>query len=146
MHERCPEDRAAGESRRDAGDHLDLHLRVLFPQFQDRSRHAVDSCVPTADHRDGSSFFRLRERHLAALDLPLHGRSQELLVRKIRLRELHIDRISHDHIAGIKRFHSPERHRLIFPRSHADHRQFFHVSVPFLNSVEKSGAYSLDSS
>ena len=82
-------------------DHLDLHLRVLLPEFQDRSRHSVDSCVPAADHHDRSSFFRLRKSHLAALDLPFHGGRQKFLIRKVWLRKFHIDRITHDHVTCI---------------------------------------------
>ena len=140
MHERSAEDCSAGERRRDPRDYFQFHIRIFFCQFQDRSRHSVDSCVPAADHHDRSSFFRLRKSHLAALDLPFHGGRQKFLIWKVRLREIHIDRVSHDHIAGVKRLYGTERHGFIFSRSHADHCQLLHMSVPFLNSVEKSGA------
>ena len=86
--------------RRHAGDHLDFHLRIVHADLQHQAGHAVNAGVSAADHRHGLSFFRLLEGQDAAVHFLSHGSGEEFLVCKMRLHQIHINRITNDRIAG----------------------------------------------
>ena len=103
VHQGGTQHRRSGQSCRHAGNHLDLYLRELDRQLQHRTRHAVHSCIATANHSGVFSFIGLLQGQTAALQLLSHGGGDQFFPSGKVGRQVHIGGVAAQHLTVLQR-------------------------------------------
>ena len=93
---------AAAQSGGQAGHDLDLHLRAVLRQLQQRAGHAVDPGIAGADERHRLAALCCFQRPTAAVKFPRHAGSVDLFIRVKRAHKVDVDRVAAQHVGGLQ--------------------------------------------
>ena len=102
MCQRRTQHRGPAQSGGQAGHDLDLHLRAVLCQLQQRAGHAVDPGVAGADQRHVPARPGGIQRPAAAVDLPGHAGGVALFFRVEGAHKVDVDRVAAQHVGGLQ--------------------------------------------